>query len=96
MRTTVDIAEDVLYAAKEIARKEKKSLGEVLSEYCRSALLAGRLPASPSPSQTGASSDQKQLQVSERIAQYGIEPLPSRGGLISNELIDRLREAEGV
>jgi hypothetical protein len=54
MRTTVDIAEDVLYAAKEIARQGHKSLGEVLSTYCRSALLAGRLPSSPSPLQLGA------------------------------------------
>jgi hypothetical protein len=34
--------------------------------------------------------------VSERLAQYGIQPLPSRGAVISNELIERLRDAEGV
>jgi hypothetical protein len=34
--------------------------------------------------------------VSELLAAYGIHPLPSRGGLVSNELIDRLRDEEGI
>jgi hypothetical protein len=40
--------------------------------------------------------DQTVPQVSERLAQYGIQPLPSRGVVISNELIERLRDTEGV
>jgi len=36
------------------------------------------------------------LQVSERLASYGISPLPARGGIVSNELIERLRDAEGI
>ena len=32
MRTTLDIANDVLQAAKERARREKKTTGEVISE----------------------------------------------------------------
>ena len=35
-------------------------------------------------------------QGSEPLAQYGIQPLPSRGEVISNELIERLRDAEGI
>jgi hypothetical protein len=35
-------------------------------------------------------------QVSERVASYGIHPLPSRGALVSNDMIDRLRDQEGV
>ena len=38
MRTTLDIAEDVLHAAKERARREKKTAGEVISELARRAL----------------------------------------------------------
>ena len=34
--------------------------------------------------------------VSERIASYGIHPLPPRGGVVSNEMIDRLRDIEGI
>ena len=35
MRTTVDIEEDVLLAAKEIARQRGKTLGRVLSDLVR-------------------------------------------------------------
>jgi hypothetical protein len=35
MRTTLDIAEDVLQAAKERARRENKTAGEVISELAR-------------------------------------------------------------
>jgi hypothetical protein len=30
------------------------------------------------------------------LAAYGIHPLPRRGAIVSNELIDRLRDEEGV
>lgn len=38
MRTTLDIADDVLEAIEERARKENRSAGEVLSEVAREAL----------------------------------------------------------
>ena len=38
MRTTVDIEEDVLLAAKEIARQKGTSLGRVLSDLARKSL----------------------------------------------------------
>lgn len=40
MRTTLDIADDVLQTAKELARREKKTTGEVISELARTALTA--------------------------------------------------------
>lgn len=87
MRTTLDIADDVLFAAKEIAQREKKPLGTIIGDLARRALVnpAGNTAVAPSAPQ-----------VSERLAQYGIHPLPSRGGIVSNELVDRLREAEGI
>lgn len=42
MRTTLDIADDVLLAAKERARRENKTAGEVISELARQALTAPR------------------------------------------------------
>jgi hypothetical protein len=87
MRTTLDIADDVLFAAKEIAQREKKSLGQVMSDLARKAFSVGAYE--PQTVQTVP-------QVSERLAQYGIQPLPSRGVVISNELLERLRDAEGV
>ena len=95
MRTTLDIADDVLFAAKEIARHEKKPVGQIISELARRAFAqtaAQNSAAGLNPLVNGAS----QPQVSERLASYGIHPLPARGGLVSNELIDRLRDAEGI
>ena len=40
MRTTLDIADDVLQAAKERARRENKTAGEVVSDLLRQALNA--------------------------------------------------------
>jgi hypothetical protein len=42
MRTTLDIDEDVLQAAKERAASEKKTAGQILSELARKALTPTR------------------------------------------------------
>lgn len=76
MRTTLDIANDVLQAAKELARREKKTTGEVISELARSALTA--------PPQAPATRVSKSL--------HGFRPFGKRGGIVTNELIDKLRE----
>ena len=76
MRTTLDIADDVLHAAKERARREKKTAGEVISELARSALTAA--PAA--------------VQHHPPKPRYGFRPFPKRGGIVTNKLIDELRE----
>lgn len=38
MRTTLDVAEDVLQAVKERAQRERRTAGEVVSELVRRAL----------------------------------------------------------
>lgn len=43
MRTTVNVDDDVLLAVKERAQRERRTIGEVLSELARQA-LAGRAP----------------------------------------------------
>ena len=88
MRTTLDIEDDVLFAAKEIARREKKSLGQVISELARRAFAAGQTSGQQAPPAPP--------RASERLATYGIQPLPARGSLVTNELIERLRDEEGV
>ena len=76
MRTTLDIANDVLHAAKERARQEKRTTGEVISELARRALTAPpEAPVARAPK-----------------AIYGLRPFPKRGGIVTNELIDKLRE----
>jgi hypothetical protein len=76
MRTTLDIAEDVLMAVKERARREHATAGEVLSDLARQAL--NQRPGG--------------LEIAEPASFYGFEPLPSRGTAVSNDLIDKLRE----
>ena len=78
MRTTLNLAEDVLLAVKERARRQGRSAGEVLSELAREALTR----------------DRNASEVAEEGSFYGFEPLPRRGPAISNELIDRLLEEE--
>jgi hypothetical protein len=77
MRTTLDIADDVLLAAKERARRENKTAGEVVSELLREALTAPRPSA-----------------VREPKAVYGFKPFARRGGIVTNELIDQLRNED--
>jgi len=49
MRTTLDIADDVLLAAKELARRNRKSAGQVVSELAREGLRHPR-PKDSGPS----------------------------------------------
>lgn len=49
MRTTLDIADDVLHAAKERARREGKTAGQVVSELLRQALTVSRPSAVREP-----------------------------------------------
>jgi hypothetical protein len=80
MRTTLNIANDVLRAAKERARNEKRTTGEVISELARHALTE--------PPETPVARAQKAIN--------GLRPFPKRGGIVTNELIDKLREEDDV
>lgn len=82
MRTTLNLADDVLYAVKERARRENRSAGEVLSDLARQALTARHAGAGEAG------------EVAEPESFFGFVPLPRRGQAISNELIDRLRDDE--
>ena len=82
MRTTMDIDDDLLAAAKEIARREHSSAGQVVSRLLRGAL-------------TGAPSTANNREP-VAVAAGGFRPFASRGTPVTNEDIDRLRDAEGV
>lgn len=75
MRTTLDIADDILLAAKDLARREQKTAGQVISDLARKGLTGG-------PAVAGA----------EPKATYGFRPFPKDGRVLSNELINKLRE----
>ncbi len=71
MRTTLDIADDALFAAKELARREKKSVGAVISDLARRSFARSSTPA-----RTGPDRGSKATRACERLAAYGIRPLP--------------------
>ncbi len=81
MRTTLDIDDDILAAAKEMAQSQCVSAGRVISQLLREAM-------------TGQSHMKQDLQRQQIVA--GFEPFPSQGVVITNAHIDALRDLEGV
>ena len=81
MRTTLDIDSDVLAAVRELAARRSVSIGRVLSELARRALIG----------EPGALSAREPA-----AAFHGFQPFPVRGPVVNNETIDRLRDQEGV
>ena len=77
MRTAINVDDDVLLAAKGLARRDGSSVGAVISELSRKGLNGGS-PDDGVPASDGGF--------------YGFRPLPKRGKPVTNELIDRLRE----
>ena len=78
MRITLDLDDDVLRAVRELARREKKTVGRVISDLARQAL--GASPVGLTREMKGAA----------RLSAL----FPRRGGVVTNELIDRLREED--
>jgi hypothetical protein len=80
MRTTLDIDDDVLTAAKELGKRTKKSAGSVISELARESLIR--------PTTSTAK---------ESRPVYGFKTLPAAPGkIVTNELINRIREETGT
>ncbi len=72
MRTTIDIEDDILMAAKEIARQRRISIGKVISDLARKAMTQN-----------------------SRFANRGdvpLFPVKSDGGIVSLEMVNRLRD----
>lgn len=74
MRTTLDIADDILQAAKELAKRQKKTAGQVISELARAAMT------------NAARSKDEEDPI------LGFRPFSARGEVVTNEIVDRLRE----
>ncbi len=89
MRTTLDIAEDVLLAVKDRARRQNCSTGELLSDLAREALTRRNqgFEVREPRSYYG-------IAAREPVSFYGFEPFPYRGGVVSNELINKLRDED--
>lgn len=82
MRTTLDIDDSVLAAVKELAQREGRTVGAVLSEMARQVLTQGA-PATVRGAQ-------------EAPAIYGFRPLPAGNAIVTNALVDQLRDEQGI
>ena len=83
MRTTLDIDDDLLAAAKELSRQRNCSAGQVVSQLLRQAL-------------TSRAGQDAKTRGAERETVAGFQPFTSRGAPVTNAAIDRLRDEEGV
>ena len=80
MRTTLDLDEDILNAANVLAARECKPVGQVVSELLRQAL----------PARDGGTSA---MRARER---YGFRPIPAGGAMVTNEVVNKIRDDLGV
>lgn len=80
MRTTLDLDEDILLAAKELARQQRVAAGTVISGLVRQALTGRVMP----PTDTAGP------------AVAGFRPFAARDSVVTNAQIDVLRDQEGV
>ncbi len=85
MRTTLDIEDSVLSAVKELAYREGRTAGDVISELARKAMLQGTYATS-----------RLQADIAEPPPSYGFSPLPANGIVVTNALVDKLRDDLGV
>ena len=85
MRTTLDIDNDVLAAAKELARQQNLSAGQVVSQLLRGA-LTGQAKNSTASQDAGLGA--------RSVA--GFRPFPAGKAVVTNDAVNRLRETEGV
>ena len=80
MRTTLDIEDDVLMAAKELGRHERRSVGQVISDLARQALRGRLVPET----------DEK------FVMKNGVPVRPSRGEIITLEHVQKIMDEEGI
>ena len=86
MRTTLDIDEDVLLATKELAKRQKLSAGKVVSQLLRRVLTG----------QAGHGKRSKPGRGSGAESVAGFRPFPGGRAVVTNDAVNRLRDAEGV
>ena len=80
MRTALDIDDDLLQAAKELAQYEDKTAGQVLSDLARRGILCKN------------THDQEESQEEPFIIKDGLPVLRSRGRIVTNEMVRKLQE----
>ena len=79
MRTTLDIDDDILQAAKELAQYESRTAGQVLSDLARRGILC-------------RNAHDQESSDDPFIMKDGLPVLRSRGRIVTNEMVKRIQE----
>jgi hypothetical protein len=79
MRTTLDIDDDVLQAAKELAERESKTAGQVLSDLARRGILCRN-------SHEDDNGNEPSVIKNDWLV------FPFRGRIVTNEMVKRIQE----
>jgi hypothetical protein len=82
MRTTLDIDDDLLAAAKELARRENVTAGQLVSRLLRESLSGARA------ARIGVER--------KRVTAAGFRPFTAPGKAVTNDQVNALRDAEGI
>lgn len=85
MRTTVNVEDDVFYAAKAIAKAAHSSVGAVLSDWARRGQQQTLAGSGGAPSEPRERSPQ---------TRNGIALLPKRGVMVTSEQVYRLLDED--
>ncbi|QNI86924.1 CopG family transcriptional regulator [Synechococcus sp. ROS8604] len=80
MRTTLQLDDDVLAAARVLARQRQSTIGDVISDLARQAL-----------SRSADGGVQNVLEQRSRLPQL---PMKASGGVVDLELVNQLRDQE--
>lgn len=78
MRTTLDLDQDVLLAAKEIAARSKQTAGKVISDVFRRGLHASEAPVAARRTRSSVAA--------------GFEVMPAGGRVITAQFVSKLRD----
>jgi hypothetical protein len=97
MRTTVDIDDDVLAAAKDLAKAEGRTMGQVISDLVRRALTQPGLQFGLQPGlQLGPMIGMQEAQVAYTADDFPAFPFRGDGSPITSDMVRRLADASAL
>jgi hypothetical protein len=85
MRTTLDIDDDVLSAAKDLAKAEGRTMGQVISDLARWALTQPSLA-------TGMATGMQEAQVAYMADDFPAFPFRGDSPPVTNDMVRRLQD----
>jgi hypothetical protein len=92
VRTTINFADHALYAAKSYAHQHQKTLGEAINELVLKGLQTINAVKVKATSPKGMST----AELDAQFHAMGFRTIPSRGGVMTNERVNQIREEEGI